>query len=103
MKTLILAVDVGDTKHDWVVRAMQMQIRDYFKANKSVLKTENVIIFPVKGEMKLYWLEGNPDSVEDIEELEEIKDRIKPVLEVAMGINIKKNKKVKKPRGRSNK
>ena len=97
-KTLILAVDVGKNRSDWMVRAMQMQISDWFKQNNTILPSEDIIIMPTSGEMKIYWLEGNPEDVKDIEKLEEIKDRIKPVLEIALGIKIDPNKKFKHPK-----
>lgn len=98
MKTLILAVDIGKAKKDDVeVRAMQMQLSDYFRMNKTILGTENIIIFPIAGEMKLFWLEGDLENPKDIKDLEEIKDRIRPVLETSLGIRnhagIKKPKK----------
>jgi hypothetical protein len=95
MKTLILAVDIGDKSQDWQVKAMTMQIRDYFAKNRTVLDVENVILFPIKGEMKLFWLEGDPGSPEDMKSLIQIRDRLKPVLEVAMGLK-RKNPGVKR-------
>lgn len=98
-KTLILAVDVGDkNRSDWMVKAMQMQISDWFKRNDTILPSEDVIIMPTPGEMKIYWLEGDPEDVRDIEKIEEIKDRIKPVLEIAMGIKADPDKKFKHPK-----
>lgn len=97
-KTLILAVDVGKNRSDWMVRAMQMQISDWFKQNSTILPSEDVIIMPTSGEMKVYWLEGNPEDIKDVEKIEEIKDRIKPVLEVALGIKSDPNKKFKHPK-----
>ena len=93
-KTLVLAVDVGNTKNEWEVTAMKMQISDYFKKNK-ILPADDVILFPIKGEMKIFWLEGNPNSLSDVKDLEEIKDKLKPVLGAAMGLW--KDKKVKLP------
>ena len=106
MKNLILSVDVGTKTADWEVSAMTNQINDYFKKNKSVFKIENVIIFPSKGAMKLFWLEGDPESIEDVKSLEEIRDRLKPVLEVAMGIKRKNpgvKRVIKRKRGGKNK
>jgi hypothetical protein len=85
-KTLILAIDVGDLKNDWEVKAMSMQVSDYFEKNKTILDVENVFLFPIEGDMKLFWLEGDPDSVKDVKDLEKIRDRLEPVLEVALGI-----------------
>jgi hypothetical protein len=99
MKTLILSVDVGNKSTDWEVRAMGNQIMDYFNKNKSVFNVENVIIFPSKGAMKLFWLEGDPASLDDVKSLESIRDRLKPVLEVAMGIK-RKNPGVKRVKKR---
>ena len=95
MKTLIFAIDVGETKFEWEARAMQMQIADYFQKNKTIPEADNVILFPIKGDMKIFWLEGDPKNLQDVKDLEEIRDKIKPVLEVAMGIKI--NPKIIKP------
>lgn len=97
-KTLILAIDVGKGKSDWMIRAMQMQISDWFNQNQTILPAENLVIFPASGETKLYWLEGDPEDIKDVEKLEEIKDRIKPVLELALGIKSDPNKKYKHPK-----
>ena len=95
-KTLIMTIDVGKYKHEWEVTAMCNMIVDYFKKNKILDDDkEDIVLFPTKTEeMKLYWLQGDPDDIEDVEELDEIRDRIKPVLEVALGI--KNNPDVKK-------
>ena len=88
-KTLILTVDMQGAE-DWQVRALSMQIRDWFKANRTVLPTENLVLLPANT-TRLFWLEGehNPD---DIKTLEQIKDRITPVLELALEIKIDKKK-----------
>ncbi len=97
-KTLILAVDVGKNRSDWTVRAMQMQISDWFRQNNTILPSEDVIIMPTSGEMKLFWLQGDPGDVKDVEKLEEIKDRIVPVLEIALGVKSDPDKKFKHPK-----
>lgn len=88
MKTLVLAVDVGETKYEWEVTAHQMQIAAYFEKHK-ILPADNVVFFPIKGEMKIFWLEGDPEDLKDIKDLEEIKNKLKPVLGVAMGASSK--------------
>ena len=97
-KTLILAVGIGKNRTDWQVRALQMQISDWFRQNNTILPSEDVIIMPTSGEMKLFWLQGNPDDIKDVEKLDEIKDRITPVLEVALGIKLDPSKKFKHPK-----
>jgi hypothetical protein len=85
-KTLLLTIDPGPNTAEWMIKAMSMQIADWFKANQTILPAENLVLFPTKGETRLYWLEGDSDDVKDKETLDEIKDRIKPVLEVALGM-----------------
>ena len=97
IKTLILTVQIGN-QHDWQIRALQMQINDYFKANCTILPTENVIIMPTKGETRLYWLEGDPEDIKDAKTIEDIIHRVKPVLSVALGIEADPNRVVKHPK-----
>lgn len=87
-KTLILTVDLSGAP-EWQVIAMQKQMSAWLMKNKTLLPFENLIIFPVVGETKLYWLEG---TIEKIGTLEEIKDRIKPILEIALGLKIDRKK-----------
>ena len=94
-KTLVISIDVGQYKHDWEVSAMCSMIGDYFGANKIFDDDCNVVIWPLKGEMKIFWLEGDPDSLKDIKSINEIKDKVKPVLETSLGI--KQHPQVKKP------
>lgn len=96
-KTLLLTIDPGPNTADWMVKAMSLQIADWFKANQTILPAENLVLFPTKGETKLYWLEGDADSVKDKKTLDEIKDRIKPVLEIALGL-ASPDKKFKHPK-----
>lgn len=87
-KTLILTVDLSGAP-EWQVLAMQRQMSAWLVKNKTLLPFENLIIFPTVGETRLYWLEGTADKIKT---LEEIKDRIKPILEVALGLKIDKKK-----------
>lgn len=91
-KTLILAIDIRGME-PWQVNAKINQISDYYEKH-DVLPSDNLIIFPVNSDMKIYWLEGSPDNLDDIKELEEIKDRLQPVLEAAFDkIKTKSNNK----------
>lgn len=95
-KTLILTVDVGRYKHDWEVSAMSKMLSDYFDKNKILEKSDNLVIFPTnEKEMKIFWLEGDPNNLDDVKSLEELKGKIKPVMETALGIQ--RNPNVKKP------
>ncbi len=82
-RTLILSVDLGNSP-EWHKIAIQRQLGDWLESNKALLPMEDIIIFCAPGDTKLYWLEGKHDG-NDIKTLEEIKDRIKPVLEVTLG------------------
>lgn len=95
-KTLILAVDFCGAQ-DWQITALQRQMSDWFTVNKTLLPIENLIILPTKGDTRLFWLEGD-GSPDAIKTLEEIKDRIKPVLEIALEIKIDKKGLFKVPR-----
>lgn len=88
-RTLVLTVDLTGGP-DWQITAHQKQLGAWFDKNRAVLPFEGLVILPVPGETKLYWLEGDPESAEDVKTLEEIKDRIKPVMEVALDIKIDK-------------
>lgn len=94
-KTLILTIDMQGAP-DWQIRALNKQMADWLDANKAVLPAEDLIIFPTTGETRLYWLQGEHNPA-DKKTLEEIKDRIQPVLEVALDIKIDKEKHFKKP------
>ena len=85
-RTLILTIDAQ--LPDWQLKARNQQIADWIKTNKSVLPNENLIILPIPGESKLYWLEGE-QTIEDIKTLDQIRDRIKLVLEASLGIDTK--------------
>jgi hypothetical protein len=88
-KTLILTIDMQGAK-SWQINALSMQICDWFKANRTLLPNENIIIMPANT-TKLFWLEGEHNS-DDIKTLEQIKDRITPVLELALEIKIDKKR-----------
>jgi len=92
-RTLILTIDMAGVP-EYMSRALSMQMADWLKVNKSVLPIEDLVIMPSKGDTKLYWLQG---SVGDAKTLEEIKDRIEPVLQVALNLKIDKDKKYKSP------
>jgi hypothetical protein len=96
-KTLILTFDASKMP-DWHARAVSMQMADWLKTNKTLLPIEDLIILPATGSTKLYWLEGKLDNKDDIKSLEKIRDKIKPVLEVALEIKIDREKKYKVPR-----
>jgi hypothetical protein len=98
-RTLILTADITGGA-DWEVKALQMQMADWITANKKLLSFEDLIIMPVRGDTKLYWLEGE-STPEDLKSLEEIKDRLKPVLEIALDIKIDKQKLFKRPKGKT--
>ena len=95
-KTLVLPFDASNLP-DWHVRAICRQMADWLQANKTLFPNENLVFIPGTGGTKLYWLEGECGSVDDISDLEEIRDRIKPVLEVALDIKIDKDKRYKIP------
>lgn len=95
-RTLVLALDMQGGS-DWQVNAMNRQMSDWITLNKTLLPIEDMIILPTSGETRLYWLEGKIDDDEDIKTLEQIKDRIKPILEIALGIKIDKEKLFKDP------
>ena len=95
-RTLILTIDMKGGS-DWQINAMTRQVSDWVRLNKTLLPIEDLIIVPASGETKLYWLEGELDDEDDIKTLDQVKDRIKPVLEVALGIKIDKGKLFKDP------
>ena len=96
-RTLILSVDMQGAP-DLQRHALQMQMADWLKVNKTVLPFENLIILPAAGETRLFWLEG---TATDIKTLEEIKDRLQPVLQVALDIKIDKEGLLKRPPSRA--
>lgn len=98
-KNLVLTVDFGGCP-DWQVVALQNQMKDWLEINKSVLDIEKLVILPTVGETKLYWLNG---STNDIKTLEQIRDRIEPVLQVAMNLKLDKEKRFKAPYNKTTK
>jgi hypothetical protein len=95
-RTLVLTVDLTGGP-DWQITAHQNQLAAWLEKNRAILPFEGLIILPVSGETKLYWLEGNPEDVGDVKTLDEIKNRIKPVMEVALDIKIDKKGLFKDP------
>jgi hypothetical protein len=89
MKTLIITIDVTGLP-EWHVTAITNQMAAWLDSHKAVLPVENLVILPAKGDTRLYWLEGDPDEIKDIKELEQIKDRIKPILSVFLNVGLKK-------------
>ena len=90
-KNLLLSIDLTSIP-SWQITAMQKQMKDWIETNKTLLPFENLIIFPTTGETKLYWLEGELNNPKDIKTLNEIKDRLQPILEVALDIKLNKGK-----------
>lgn len=97
-KTLILTVEVAGS--EWQTKALSIQIRDWLNTNKTIMPIEDLIILPASGPTRLFWLEGEQNT-EDIKTLEQIKDRIKPVLECALDIKIDKENKFAHPKKRT--
>jgi hypothetical protein len=90
MKTLILTLDTTGLP-EWHVAAITKQMADWLDSHKAILPVENLVILPAKGDTRLYWLEGDPDEIKDVKELEKIKDRLKPILSVFLNnISLKK-------------
>lgn len=96
MRTLILAIDLGDAPEYQKV-AMQRQMADWVTVNKTLLRFENLIIMPITGETRLYWLEGAIGNENDEKTLIDIKERMLPVLSLALNLSIDKDKKYKVP------
>lgn len=95
-KTYILTFDATNLP-DWHARAISTQMAGWLKSNKTIFPNENLIILPASGDTKLYWLDGE-DNQDDIKNLEQVRDRIKPVLEVALNIKIDKEHKYAAPK-----
>lgn len=95
-RDLILTIDLTGVP-TWQEHAMQRQMGDWIQANKAILPFENLIIMPTKGETRLYWLDGHLDDPHAIKTLEEIKERIQPVLSVALDLKLDRDKKYKNP------
>jgi hypothetical protein len=96
IKNLVLAVNLGDAP-DWQIKAMTKQMGDWVEVNKELLPFENLIILPTTGDTRLYWLEGVVGSMGDLEALESIKDRLEPILNVALDLKIDREKKYRDP------
>lgn len=94
-KTLFLLIDLGNTP-PWHRNALTRQMADWIQVNKAVLNFENLVILPTKGDTKLCWLEGKFDET-DKKQLEEIKDRLQPVLEIALDLKIDRKHLYKEP------
>jgi hypothetical protein len=87
MKNLVVALDYGRIP-EWIVQAKNRQIADWVEANKKALPFDNLIILPSVGESRLYWLEGKVGDITDATILAEMRDKLKPVLEIALGITL---------------
>ena len=86
-KNLVIALDFGNIP-EWAISAKGRQIADWLEANKKELLLDNIIIMPSVGESRLYWLEGDVDSTTDLDTLRGMRDKLKPVLEIALGIKV---------------
>lgn len=86
-KTLILTFDLPNAT-TWQVKAKHDQLKDWLTVNKILKDHEDLIIMQAPGQTKLYWLEG---TAENVKELEEIKDRITPILEVVLEVKASKS------------
>jgi len=96
IKNLVLAVNLGEAP-DWQIKAMTKQMGDWSEANKESLPFDNLIILPTTGDTRLYWLEGVIDNINDLETLESIKDKLEPILNIALDLKIDRKKKYKDP------
>ena len=85
MRNLVITLDFG-TIPEWAITAKKRQISDWIEANKGKLPFDNLILLPSQGESKLYWLEGNVKNEKDITEIASLRDKLKPILEVALGL-----------------
>jgi hypothetical protein len=86
-RNLVVSLDFGKMP-DWAIQAKNRQMADWVHANIKSLPFENLIILPSVGESRLYWLEGKIDDETDLQTIREMKDKLKPVLEIALGITI---------------
>lgn len=90
-RRFIVTIDVGQYKSDWEVRAMLHMIRDYFYKSGILKDSEDVILWPIKGEHRLYYLDGHHGDITDEKILEEMADRLTPVL--SKSLDVKNDKK----------
>jgi len=86
-RNLIITLDFGNMP-EWTVKAKNHQIAAWLDANKGQLPFDNLIILPSVGESKLYWLEGKIDNPVDFIVIKEIRDKLKPVLEIGLGVRV---------------
>lgn len=89
MKNLVMTVNFGNTP-SWAIAAKAKQLNDWLCKNKANLPFENIILMPDStGDTRLYWLEGE-DIPKDRIQLEAIRDKIKPILNVVIQTNMSK-------------
>ena len=96
IKNLVLTVNLGGAP-DCQINAMVKQMGDWVEANKELLPFENLIILPTTGDTRLYWLEGVVGNISDLGALESIKDKLEPILGVALDLKIDRENKYKDP------
>ena len=90
MKNLVLTINFGKVP-PWAINAKNKQLADWVAANKENLPFENIVVIPSTTETGLYWLEGDLNSPTDKVKLEEVKDRLKPILCAIINMDYKKD------------
>jgi len=89
MKNLLITIDFGNIP-SFAIIAKSRQLSDWFKQNKAELGIDNVIIMPDAGSTKLYWLDGEIDNIDHRTKLEDVANKLSPILSAA--INLKCDK-----------
>jgi len=86
-KTLVATIDATGVP-EWTIRALMNQMKAWIDANRRTLPFEDILMMPMDGPSRLYWLEGEHGDPADEKALEEIRDRLKPLLEVALDLRL---------------
>jgi len=91
MKNLVLTINFGNLP-TWATKAKCNQFEQWVQANKSELPFENIVLFPdTQGDTKLYWLEGDPQDLKDAKKLDEVKNKLQPILCALVKLSIEKD------------
>ena len=87
MKNLVLTVNFGKLP-PWAVSAKSHQLADWLKPNQEILGIKNIIIFPDTSETKLFWLDGDINNPQDVEEIKQLSNKFKPILSAIINTKI---------------
>jgi len=88
LKTLVLTFGFGKAPQ-WAVVAKIKQLSEWLNKHKTELGVDNFLLFQGTTDTKIFWLEGDINDIKDIKSLNDIRDKLKPVLCAIINLDCK--------------